>query len=188
MKLPPLRGYKKLAKSFSGRAYDEHGWGPAWLGYFFVSMAETSGNRLERLETWSPTEVLLLSIAVGLSFGAAAQAAGVGGLWLHLGAKMVGGKEGFFETVKAAGYAVFWPGLLIFPAVVVENYTFREAEGAGAVPLLIALVWHAVVGVWGWLRSVNAVRVLHDRSVWQAVVIALWLPVVAVAVVAVFLL
>ncbi len=86
-------------------------------------------------------------------------------------------------TVKASAYAFFWPGLLVLPAVIVENYTFREADGDGAVPLLIAIIWHVLIGLWGWIRMIIAVRILHDLSFWKAVIVAIWLPVLLVVLV-----
>ena len=181
MRLPPFHDYRGLARAFAGEQFESYGWGPVWLAYSLAAMGETSGTLLNRYPALGPTQVLLLMLATSLTLGAATQAVFFS-LWLHIGAKLVGGKERLAKTAKIAGYTVFWPGLLVFPAVVVENYTLRNSDGAGALPLFVALGWHILVGVWGSVRALNAVRILHGLPVWKAFVIFLWLPLISLIV------
>lgn len=181
--LPPLKNTRDFVEALRSDPQAKLAWGPAWMGYFFLSLAEGSGGIVSNLETWSPQAALLYSFSMAFTIGAATHALGIGGLWLAGGARIVGGKQGFYKTIKLAGYVFFWPGLLIVPAFLVEIFTMGQAGGALAAIGFLALLWHIAIGMWGWFRTVNAVRHFHQLSLGKAVFIALWLPVLVMAIV-----
>lgn len=187
--LPVFRNFKENIQAFGDDRYASLSWWPAWFGYFAMAMSEYSGSLLERSEVLNPGVVLLVSISLALTIGAASHALGVGGLWLWLGAKIVGGRKGFSQTIKLVGYAFYWPGLMVLPALIIENFTLREEAGTTATVLgLVALLWHVVIAIWGWLRMINAVRLFHELTFWKAVFIGLWPLAIAIPLMLAFIL
>jgi hypothetical protein len=160
-----------------------------WLvpiaGFSFVSFAEGYGRIVTALPAWSAIALILLTAAGALAIGSWTWAGIFGGL-LHGSSRLLKGREGVSKTIRAVGYAFFWPGLVAaLNSIAVISLGYRGTD----LPLLatLPLVLQVCAGLWGVYTVVSALRVRHGFG-WGRAVIAYLLPFVALlAVVIAFL-
>ena len=160
-------------------------WFIPMAGFFMVSFSEGYDRFVSRFPTW-PAAVLILVTALGaLVLGAWAWAGMFGGL-LHLSSRLLRGQEGAAKTIRAVGYAFFWPGVLALAgsvAIILLGYRGDELSASTIVPALLLVC----AGFWGIYTVVAALRARHGFG-WGRAILAYFLPfVVLIAIAAVFL-
>lgn len=82
-------------------------------------------------------------------------------LWLHLFARAFGGRARALETLRAVGYAMFWPALLHLVAALLRIAT-RRVDGLdlGSIPSGVKFV----ASFWSAYLTIVAIRALHSLS------------------------
>lgn len=147
---------------------DPEPWLVPFVGFFCVSFAE-GYDRVLAIWPNRPGVVLLLLVAAGaLGIGAWGWAGMFGGA-LHLSTRLFGGKPGASETIRAVGYAFFWPGILgavSGAAVILMGYRGDDPPPAAMVPLLLL---QACASLWAVYTVVVSLRAWHGFGWWRAI-------------------
>lgn len=151
-------------------------WRLPLTGYFLLSFAEGVDWFATRLPDSSGVAVVLAPLALALVFGTLAWAGMFGGA-MHLSSRVLGGKRGVDATIRAVGYACFWPGLFAAPAALVVTLATGGSQ-ASAITALIALGIQLGAGLWCVYTVTAALRSHHGFS-WPRAVAAYLLPFLA---------
>lgn len=163
-------------------------WSIPIAGFFMLSFAEGYDRVVGRLPAW-PAVVLILVIALGALVLGSWTWAGIFGGLLHLSARLLRGQEGASKTIRAVGYALFWPGVLALAgsvAMILLGYRGDEGDELPA-SVIVPVLLLVCAGFWGIYTVVAALRARHGFG-WGRAILAYLLPfVVLIAIAAVLL-
>lgn len=165
-------------------AEDPRPWLVPITGYFCVSFAEGYERVASRTSAWPAVATIVVAGIVALVIGSLVWAAGFGGA-LHLSSRLLRGEEGMSDTVRAVGYAFYWPGLLAVAAVVTMALLGYRGGELPLRALLPALV-QGGAGLWAVYTVIAALRARHRFGWWRSIAAYLLPFLVLVAAVAVF--
>jgi hypothetical protein len=160
-------------------------WALPIVGFFFLSFAEGYGRVVSLRPAWPAVVLILVTALAALVIGSWTWAGIFGGL-LHLSARLLRGQEGASKTIRAVGYAFFWPGVLAAAAsvaIILLGYRGDDFPPAAIAPLLLQLC----AGFWGIYTVVAALRATHGFG-WGRAVLAYLLPFIVLLAIAVMIL
>jgi len=145
---------------------DPNPWIVPFLGFSFASFMRAAQEPI-RLDIGMGPAGDLLVLAFGALLIGGWMWAGIYGGALHIGALLLGGKKGPSGTIRAAGYAVFWPGLV---GAVVLSMELLFGKGKTSEGLsLVASVLVAGCGFWSVYTVVASLRAWHTFSWLRAI-------------------
>lgn len=87
------------------------GWKVPYVGFALLAYAEGIDRAAQRLGDAPVIGVILTSVTLAFVLGAWMWAFVYGGL-IHLSARVLKGRKGYEDTIRALGYAFFWPAAL----------------------------------------------------------------------------
>lgn len=101
-----------------------------------------------------------------------------GVVWFYVGARVVGGTASLDTTVKAVGYAFFWPAL-----IAVATVALLEGSGPQSTDfVLLSIGLRVLLGILSIVLAALAVRHVHRLSIGRTLAVVLWFPVALIGV------
>ena len=152
---------------------------PIW-GFTLVSFAEGYDRIVSQQTGISSIGAIGLTLLLALMIGSWTWAFIYGGA-LHASSLLLGGKPGPGATIRAVGYAFFWPGVLAFLSGVVVILTGYRGGQMSAAAMMAAL-FHVIAGFWALYLIISALKVRHSFS-WLRAISAYLLPILALLIV-----
>ena len=157
-------------------------WRVAYVGFYLVSFVEAVGNRVFGNVSASPGAILGRSLlsALGAAF---LNAAVFGIVWFWVGSKLVGGKASLAATTKACGYAFLYPSILGLLTVPWMLQLSGSSVESAALTILGIMAVQFIAGLWAFVMALLAVKHLNGFGWGRTLIVAIWFPGLAVALV-----
>lgn len=158
-------------------------WLIAYCGYYLVTFVESVGNVVYGDRSASIAAMLLRGIA-GSFFGAFFNLLFFGGLWMHLGAKILGGRAPFKTTVQAVGYGFFFPGLLGLATVPLMLYSTVPTNSLteNLVSTIASLLLQLIAGLAALVYAAIGTKHIHELSWRKTIAVMLWMPILLIGI------
>jgi len=174
-----LQLLKQPAAYFEAFENTAPSWRVAYTGFYLMSFVEAVGNRVFGNVSASPGAILGRSLlsALGAAF---LNAAVFGIVWFWIGSRLVGGKASVTTTTKACGYAFLYPSIL--GLLTVPWMLQLPGEFIGLAILGIIAV-QFIAGLWALVIALLAVKHLNGFGWSETLIVAIWFPGLAVALV-----
>ena len=156
-----------------------------WYAFGAMAVFETAGEGLAEGQPVATIEDTAIRLALAFTLGSFLQWLFVGGLWLHLGSRLLGGKASLDESISGFSAAMIFPASIGLLPAILWPHMMENASEVLALVALGLMGTHLLFAVWAWFRGVNAVRHVHRFGLGRAVVVAIWFPALLIGVFAV---